>query len=244
MQNDSLKLIIFEKIKKGVKIIDGFPGLGLVGSIATDFLIEHMNAVPVGMIMGAAVPPLAAVHGGKIIRPMGLYYAEKKNILILHVLSPVPGIEWEVSNLVKAKANELKGEVISLESVGVQGNLPAGYKQPKGFFFTNVPKRKKELEMLGLQPLKEGIVMGVTGALMLSMDCCLTCIFAETHSNMPDSRAAATIIQIIDDLLNLNVDPKPLLKSAEKFEEKVRTLMEEGQKAQQMAQEKSPRYVG
>jgi len=57
----------------------------------------------------------------------------------------------------------------------------------------------------------------------------LTCIFAETQSNMPDSRAASNVITALDKLMGLKIDPKPLIEQAERFEEKLKKVMESGQ---------------
>jgi len=238
-----MEVILEKKLKKKVKIIEGFPGLGLVGTIATDFLIDHLNAKPVGMIKDDIVAPLVAIHDKKVINPMGFYYDEKRNVLILHVLSPVPGAEWDIASILEKMANDFDGEIFSLESVGVPPESKAG-KNVKGYYYTTDKKRKKQLEKFGLSQIEEGIIMGVTGALMVASKCSLTCIFAETHSNMPDSRAAAKIIEVLNDVLKLKIDTAPLIKTAVKFEEKVKTLLDKGKEASEQAQDKRVRYVG
>ena len=76
-----------------------------------------------------------------------------------------------------------------------------------------------------ISPLKEGIIIGVTAALMLKDQTVNTTgIFVETHSNMPDSKSAAKIIEVLDGYLNLKVDFKPLLVAAEDFEKKLKEL--------------------
>ena len=69
----------------------------------------------------------------------------------------------------------------------------------------------------------------VTGALMLTAETVnSTFLFAETHSRMPDSRAAAELIRMLDVYLNLKVDPKPLIKQAEDFENKIKDMIKLG----------------
>ena len=82
-----------------------------------------------------------------------------------------------------------------------------------------------------LNKLDEGIIMGVTGALLLREDITLNCILAETHSQLPDSRAAARIVQVLDKYLGLKVDYKPLLKQAEHFETKLRDVIAKSKEA-------------
>ena len=87
--------------------------------------------------------------------------------------------------------------------------------------------------------------MGVTGALLLKGDeMPVNCLFAETPSNLPDSKAAAKIIEALDKYLGLKVDYKPLLKQAEGFENKLKNMLTQGAKSQEMSDAKKLSYVG
>ena len=53
-------------------------------------------------------------------------------------------------------------------------------------------------EKIGIPKLNEGIIMGVTGAVLLRVEKTpISCLFAETHSNLPDSKAAAKIVEAL-----------------------------------------------
>src|SRR3989338_5334100 len=97
---------------------------------------------------------------------------------------------------------------------------------------------------LKIEPLKEGIIMGVTGALLLKSKLPMSAIFVETHSQLPDSRAAAKVIEVLDKYLNLKVDYKPLLEKAEQFESKLKTLMQQKNKAEEEKDKKELSYFG
>ncbi|HLF54381.1 MAG TPA: PAC2 family protein, partial [Candidatus Nanoarchaeia archaeon] len=107
---------------------------------------------------------------------------------------------------------------------------------------------KKRLEAVGLTPVKEGIIFGVAGALMLKVpeDINITFIFAETHSELPDSRAAASIVKVLDKYLELGIDYKPLLKKAEEFEENLKGLLAQARQAAQTkaGKEQEQPYIG
>src|SRR3989344_4370385 len=208
--------IVLEKKPKSPTIIEGFPGFGLVGTITTEFLIKHLDAQQIGYIRMEEVPPVVPVHQGKAIEPVGIFYSSKENLVSLHALTSVAGFEWELAKEIVQMAKDLKAkEIISIEGVG--SNTPES-DESRTFY---VGDNKKLKMMKNVQPLREGIIMGVTGALLLHKGFPITCIFAETHSALPDSRASANIMRVLDTVLGLKIDVKPLLDKAEDFEEKI-----------------------
>ena len=64
------------KKPKNPTILEGFPGFGLVGTISTEYLIEHLNAEKIGQITIEESPPMVAIHQGKVIDPVGIYYSK------------------------------------------------------------------------------------------------------------------------------------------------------------------------
>src|SRR3989339_568396 len=215
--------IILKKKPKSVTLIEGFPGFGLVGTIATEFLIDHLETEQIGKIAFEEVPALVAIHDGKVVEPMGIFHSKKYNITLLHAVSATQGFEWELAKRSLRIATELTAkEIISLEGVG-SASLPG---QEKVFYFASDRKNAERFKAGGISPLTEGIIIGVTGALLLHSDSIpFSCVFAETHANMPDSKSAAAVIEVLDKYLDLKVNTKPLLERAVKFEEKLRDIM-------------------
>lgn len=225
-----------EKKPKGVRLIAGFPGFGLIGTIATEFLIEHLKAVQIGKIRVDEMPPIVAVHQGQVVEPVGIFYSKKYNLVILHALTSVAGIEWLLQNEICKLQQELKvKELITIEGIGSQNAETVNV-----YYLAN----KKVDKRLNLNPLKEGIILGVSGALLLKNCTNLLALFVETHSTLPDSRGAAKIIEILDKYLGLKVDYKPLLEKAVKFEAKIKELMAKKEKAAVNQEKKELTYLG
>lgn len=230
--------VILEKRPKNPIIIEGFPGFGLVGTISTEFLIKHLDAEQIGYVRLEEIPPIIAVHKGNPVEPLGIFYNRKHNLMIMHALTAVNGLEWELTDMLVKLAKDLKAkEIISIEGVG---SSDAEIQEPRAFYLGE----NKKLKSLGIEELKEGIIVGVTGALLLRKDIGVTCIFAETHSALPDSRAAAKIIEVLDKYLNIKVDYKPLMEKAEKFENKIRELMEKTKDVSTAKDKKRLSYFG
>ncbi|MAF36386.1 hypothetical protein CL622_04680, partial [archaeon] len=220
-------------------IIEGFPGFGFVGTIATEFLIKHLKAKPIGKFWSNSLLPMVAIHGGKAVDPLGIYYDKKHNILIFHAISNINGLEWKLSNALYDLARELDAkELVSLEAV----NSPK--KTNKVFYYTNREETGKQLEKLKIDPLQEGIVAGVSGSLILKVKRIpFSCLFVESHTGLPDSIAAARLIEVLDKRLGLDIDTKPLLKTAHKFEAKIRSMMEGAKHSQEAKQQKDLDYM-
>src|SRR3989344_121198 len=234
-----MEYILNQKPKNPV-IIQGFPSFGLVGTIATGFLIDHLNAKPIGEIVVKEVAPMLAIHKNTMIKPLEIYYDKKNNIIILNALMNVNGIEWAIAETILKLADDLKAkEIITLEGVASQEMT----NQPKAFFYST--KCSEKLKKNGLLELNEGVILGVTASLLLKNKTTgISCIFAETHTDLPDSKAAAKAIEVLDKYLGLKVDYKPLLKKAEEFETKLKGMMEKGKKSVQLAKEKEVNYMG
>ncbi len=223
-----MELILHEKPKRPV-IIEGFPGIGFVGTIAVEYMINHLKTKSIGHIFDDKLPPIAMLHGDETRRLLEIFYAPKENIVFVHAIAGVKGIEWNVSDAILELAKTLNAkEIISLE--GVVSPLEDGLSRI--FIKSNYPKAEKEFRKMGLEKLESGAVTGVTGALMLKSEHVnSTFLFAETSVGMPDSRSAAELIKYLDTYLGLKIDPGPLRKQAEEFENKLKDMVKLSMKA-------------
>jgi len=228
--------IKLNKKPKNPTIIEGFPGIGFIGSIATEFLVEHLKAEQIGKIEFKEQMPVVAIHNSEVVEPFGIFYSKKFNLVILHAINPVNKIEWKITDAIEQLVKMLGvKEIISLEGVASPS------KESNAFYYSK--KFNKKFDKINVQPLKEGIIMGVTASVILKEKLPSSCIFVETHSQLPDSRGAAKIIEILDRYLGLKIDTKPLIQKAEQFEEKLKTLMQQGKMAEDMKKIKDPHQL-
>ncbi len=234
-----MKLILTKK-PRNVTIVEGFPGFGLIGTIATEFLMEHLDTEKIGIIEMDEIPAMIAVHDSKIIEPVSIHYNKKFNLVFIHAINIGKNLAWKLADAIIDLAEQLGAkEIISLEGVG-SPNPDAS----RVFYYTTKDGNvAKKLEGTA-NPLREGIVVGVTGALLAKhIKVPILALFAEAKSNLPDSKAAAEIIRALDVYVDLDVDPKPLLKQAMVFEEKLKGIVEKSRKAEEIQDDKLG-YVG
>lgn len=230
------------KKPKNCTIIEGFPGFGLVGTIASEFLIEHLKTEQIGKILFDDMPAMVAIHESKIVEPLGIFYNKEYNVAILHAITTATHYEWEMAAIIGKLASDLQAkEIISLEGVGAGEDSDGS----RVFYYSSSEKNAKLFEKSGIMALKEGIIIGVTGAVLLRVEKIpVSCLFAETHSNLPDSKAAAKAIEALDKYIGMNLDYKPLLEQAQKFEEKLKTILQKSQEAQEISDKKKLSYLG
>ncbi len=221
-------------------IIEGFPGFGLVGTIVTEFLLEHLKCEQIGEFVYDQLPAMAAIHKGKLVNPMAVHYSKKHNIVILQTILNPKGQEWAIGNAVLEMANSLKAKkIISIEGVGSPRTLAATKKEPQVYYYGDEKLRTK----VGLKPIDESIIVGVTSTIMLNAKNSV-CLFAETKSALPDANAASRVIKALDKYLGLKVNPKPLIKQAQDFEGKLKGLIQQSTKTTTESDRKYMSYLG
>ena len=236
--------IVLNRKPRGPVVISGFPGVGMVGAIAAEFLIQHLGTKQIGKFILDKTPAMVAVHEGRLIEPFGIYYSSRHNIVVVHSILSVPGSEWQTATALLDICRQLKAkELVSIEGVG--SGPDAEQVSGKIFYYTASESKEKQLRKQKLERLKEGIIMGPTSAVLIKAGKLpVTCFFAQTKDSLPDSNAAAQVIRALDGYLGLKVDYKPLLQLAAKFEEKLRGIIAQSRQAEELRDKKQMSYVG
>ena len=235
-----MKLTLTKKPKNTI-IIEGFPGFGLIGTIAIEYLMDHLETEKIGVVEMEEIPAMIAIHQNKVVEPISIHYNKQYNLVLIHAINVGKNLGWKLAEMVAELAKQISAkQIISLEGVG-SPNPDSG----RVFYYsTTNGNTNKKLEDTA-KPLMEGIIVGATGALLSkSMNIPILALFAEAKSGLPDSKAAAEIIKALDAYTGLKVDPKPLMKQAALFENKLKSIIEKGQKAEDTHQKKKLSYVG
>ena len=75
---------------KNCILIEGFPGIGLVGTIAAGYIVEKRKMKPIGHIYSDKFPPMTTIHEGKAFFPARIYKDPKKDFCVLLAEFVVP----------------------------------------------------------------------------------------------------------------------------------------------------------
>ena len=210
----------------GYRLIEGFPGIGLVGTIAAGYLIEKLKMKPIGHVYSDQFPPMTTIHKGRPYFPARFYIDKKNKIIVLLAEFVIPAkityeLSHEILNIVKTKKIM---EIISL----------AGMKTPKQEEIKDIygiaanDMTAKFLEKNKIKLIKEGITTGVSGVL-ISL-CAVQKIDAisllsESKYGYPDPNSAARLIEKLNELYGFKIDTEELKKEATKIESKMKNFI-------------------
>lgn len=228
--NVQISLVGKVKSKKPI-LFEGFPGIGLVGTIATSYLVEQRKMNFLGYITSGLFPPLAAIHEGRPMYPARIYEDAEKNIIVLFSEFVIP---FEVVYELAQKVLEFSKKNMVSRIVSLAGMTSIGIEKAPGegevYGIATSDDVAKFLHKNGVKVITEGATTGVSGVILAQ--CAIEKIpamslLAETAQQYPDPRAAAILVKKINDMFGLKINTAPLMDEAEKIEKRMRGIMEQ-----------------
>jgi uncharacterized protein len=234
--NNDVKIITKPVQSKNPVLIEGFPGIGLVGNIASQHLIEEMDMEYIGSIESRYFPSIAVLYEGLINMPVRIYESVEHNLLI--VISDIPishSVSYDVSNALVDWAESINvKEIASIAGIAIMD----GEHKVFGAATTHemLDKIKDEVEVFQM-----GTISGISGSVMA--ECLLRGIPAlsllgATRSQNPDPRAASAVVEVLNKLYGLSIDTERLIKQAERIEVELQKLAEDVQTSEQKGEVK------
>ena len=212
--------------KEGILIV-GFPGPGLVGSIAVQYLVETLSFTQIGNIVSSILPSGSLAADGLAQAPMRIY--EKDSMLV--ILSDVP-VSAEGSSIIPAKILEWLCARTTITEIVVIGGVITGGEGERvfGVATTRDDVEKIKKSCLILPALN---ITGITGAFLT--EACMrhipaTGFLVETNYDV-DSRASAAGLEVIKSLYGFEIDTSPLIAQADTIEPMLRKLADDVKKS-------------
>ena len=218
--------IISEDVKDAV-VLEGSPELGLIGNILGWLLVEELKMKQIGYIDSKDFPPLAVLYKGIALHPFRIYSTDGIVLFLSDFIIP-PTVSYDMSNAIVdwMEKNNSK-ELITFNSMVVME------KSDSVAAAANSKDSLKRLGDLDLPILPFGNVNGLSGSLLTrtaTRDIPASCLFAEVLNQYPDPRAAASLVNVLNKMLNIEVNAEPLLKEADEIEDRLKELANRVQK--------------
>ena len=237
---------------KGSVLIDGFPGVGLVGTIVANFLINNLKLKQIGIIDSETFPPISVIKEGEPHNPLRLYSGEQVcndgtcNQVVVCVSEFTPPSEI-TKDLVCALLEwaEKKGCTRIISAEGFTSGPKEEGETNEVYGITSTESSRPWIENAKVRPFKYGTIGGITGVLLNEgkiRKLNVLGLLAEVSKDVPDARAAANVIKAIDELLlAINLDTEPLIEEAKALEKELQIVRDQAPKEIASA---VPRYIG
>jgi len=236
---DDIEIIEYKKIDlSNSLLVVAFPTVGLISSIAGQFVIDTLKLEEIGTIVSSEFMPATIIHKSKPSPPVRIYAGDKKCgpdgsceqiAVIISEFMPPYNIIKPLADKILAWA-EKKGckSIVTLEGTHA---IDDKKKKLTVYGIGSNENMKKLLKNYKIPETKEGMITGVTGVLLYGgvlKKNDVVCLLSEAQSSFPDSRAAGNLLKKLDVMLpEIKIDPKPLYKQAEQIEKNIRKFMEQ-----------------
>ena len=235
--------------------IEGLPGVGNVGKLAVEHLLEEFEeATLVRRIYADVFPPQVSLDDG---------VAELTHAEVHAVETPGDGPDLLLlTGDHQAQSNEGHyhltdvfldvAEEFGAERLFALGGVPTGelVDEPSVLGGVTGESRRETLEDAGVEfrdGEPAGGIVGVSGLLLglggrRGFDA--ACLMGETSGYLVDPQSAQAVIEVLQDLLDFSVDFEALEDRAEEMKEVAAKIQEMQQQQQGIASDDDLRYIG
>ncbi|NOY11473.1 MAG: proteasome assembly chaperone family protein [Archaeoglobi archaeon] len=220
-------------------ILTSFPGIGLVGTIATGHFIVELNLEPVGVVESKLLPPIATLNEGIIQPPIRIYQCSEKNFVLIHSDVPIhPSIAYELSSAIIDWATTINAKrIVSLAGLTT-------FEDKKRVFGAATSKEVLNEIREHVEIFRTGTISGIAGSLLnecFARKFPAFALLGETGGFNPDPRAAAEVINTLNKIYSWDISVEKLIKEAEFIEAQMQKLAEQTQ-MQETREEYHPMY--
>ena len=210
-------------------IIEGLPGIGNVGKLSTDFIIESLKAKKIMEIHSDSFPHSVFVNENNLVDlpTINVYYKQLKKQDFLFIAGDVQPLDERScysfceTILDKFKASKVK-EIVTLGGIG----LPKIPKNPKVYATANNKKILNSYKNTSINSNIFGIVgpiIGVSGLLVGlagKRNIPATALLAQTfgHPSYIGIKSARELIKVLNQRFDFGIDLKELDKEITELE--------------------------
>jgi uncharacterized protein len=212
-------------------LIEGFPGIGLVGNIASQQIIEELNMEYIGSIESRYFPPIAVLYEGLVNMPVRIYENEEHNTIMVVSDIPInPSVSYDVSKALVGWAKSIGvKEIVSIAGIATMSDE---YKVFGAATTEEMLEKIKE----HVEIFQMGTISGISGSVMA--ECFMQnvpaiSLLGATKTQNPDPRAAAVVVDVLNSLYDFSIDTDDLIEQAEKIEIEMQKLAEDVRSSEQ-----------
>ncbi|MFC7142478.1 proteasome assembly chaperone family protein [Halosimplex aquaticum] len=223
-------------------LIEGLPGVGLVGKIAADHLVDALDMTYYASCHCDGLPEVAVFNDGERAYepPVRIYADEARDLLVLQSDVPVsPNAADDFATCLTAWLGERDATALFVSGLPAEKDgVPELYGVANG-------GAAAILDEHGIPaPTESGVISGPTGALLYEAnrsDLDALGLVVESNRNFPDPEAARVILlDGVGPIAGVDVDTDHLVEQAEEISEARENLAQRMQEAQEESSKAQP----
>ena len=239
---ESIKIVEKKTIPSDATMLIGLPDVGLVGIIATSYLISELNLEEIAYMESDLLPPIVVLHKGLPHAPLRIYGNQNLIAVVSELAVPAPAVYSIMREIVDwAQAKKVK-RIVSMGGIPVENRQTI--KEPEVFVAASNQELLDTVNKKGLKTLNEGYIAGPQALSMrysVSKEMDAIAILAQAFYNYPDPQAAAMVLKEFSKISDIKVDLSKLIEKGEEIRLKARDMMKRTQKEMNRMQ-KSQEY--
>lgn len=243
MKETTVRYLRRPKLKTPV-LIEGLPGIGLVGKLAAEYLVDSLKARKFVEIYSPHFPHQVIIRDDgtiKMIRNELYYWKAKKEgqkdliILVGDVQAITPEAQYELAGTILDIFEEFGGrDIITLGGYGTGEYV----EKPRVFGAATTRSLKRIYGKYGvLFGEVGGSIVGAAG-LLIGLGALRgmrgICLMGETHGRFIDANAAKAVLEVVTKVLKLEIDMSEMEQRAKEAEKTMKTLLELQEESEKM----------
>lgn len=192
-------------------LVAGSSAYGLAGLTAVDYLVDQLELEETGYVRTEGLPSITPFEDGRPRHPTRLYSRPDIDVTVLvgeQFVPSVLGEELAMSILDWTTAADVS-EIAVLAGVP----MPHGPEGHRTFYVATDDYRSRRLADAEVEPMAAGFLDGINAGLVergMESPLGVATFVTPVHAQAPDVEAAVRLVETVDDVYGLGVDPGPL----------------------------------
>lgn len=240
--SESIKIIEKKTVPSEATMIIGLPDVGLVGLIATSYIISELNLEEIAYMESDLLPPVVVLHNGLPHAPLRIYGNQNLIAVISELAVPAPAIYKIMREIVNWGKEKKVKNIVSMGGIPLENRQTVN--EPEVFGAASNQELLDMLKKSGLKTMNEGYIVGAQALSMrysVSKNVSAIAILAQSFYNYPDPQAAAIALKELSKISDIKIDVTKLLERGEEIRLKARDIMKRTQQEMNRMQ-KSQEY--
>jgi uncharacterized protein len=220
--SEEVNIVEKKAIQSDTMMVIGLPDVGLVGLIATSYLISELKLEELAFMDSDLLPPVVVLHKGLPHAPLIAVVSE--------LAIPAQSLHTVMRKIVDWGHAKKVNRIVAIGGIPLENRQTIN--EPEVFIAASNQKLLNTVNKNGLKALDEGYMVGPPALSMrysVNKNIPAIAILAQSFYNYPDPQASALALKELSKISNVNVDVSKLLEKGEEIRLKARDMMKRTQ---------------